>query len=134
MFARRCVLGLSVLYVATALVGCSTPYVSKVSVTPATIVFVGPGGSAQMKAIGTFQQGEHTPWTEDITNQVTWSTNATEVVAITKTGAVTGTGLGAAQVTATIDGYKGIVFGTATITVCQPSPTIPGQCQTTSTQ
>jgi hypothetical protein len=129
MFARRCASGLSIFFVATALVGCSTPYVSSIQVTPAAITFVGPGGTAQMKAIGTFQQGEHTPWLEDITSQVTWTTNASGVVSVTKTGAVTGTGLGEAQITATMEGYKGIVFGIATITVCQPSPTLPGQCQ-----
>jgi hypothetical protein len=133
MFARW-VCGASVLCLGIALVGCSTPYVSSIAVTPTTETFVGPGGTAQFKAIGTFQQGEHTPWLEDVTNQVTWATNASGVATITKTGAATGTGLGTTTVTATMDGYKGIVIGTATITVCQPSPTLPGQCQVSPTQ
>lgn len=134
MFARRFVLGLSLLCLGSSLVGCSTPYVDSIEITPTTQTFVGPGGQAQFKAIGTFRQGTHTPWLEDITNQVTWATNASAVATISKTGVALGTGLGTTTVTATMEGYKGIVFGNATIVVCEPSPTLPGQCQVSPTQ
>ena len=134
MVAHRAFLGLLLLCLGSSLVGCSTPYVASIEVTPTTQTFVGPGGSAQFKAIGTFGQGTHTPWLEDITNQVTWETNASGVATISKTGLARGAGLGTTTVTATMEGYKGIVLGTATIVVCEPSPTLPGQCQVSATQ
>jgi len=133
MFARHCVRGLLLLYLATNLVGWATPSLNSIEITPATVTFIGPGGKAQFTAIGTYQQGEHIPFQQDITKQVTWQSAGTGVVTVNSTGMATGVGFGTIQISATTEGYKGIVIGYATVTVCAPDPTNPGQCLTTPT-
>lgn len=59
------------------------------------------GLKAQLTALGTYV---HPPVTKDITNQVTWASNETQVIAITPAGLITvpGTACGGSLITATV--------------------------------
>ncbi|MGC2162360.1 MAG: hypothetical protein WA634_10650 [Silvibacterium sp.] len=123
MFARRylhgylqgsLLLGLGLL-----LAGCSSPSLVSIQVTPTTQFFGGPGLSAQLTAIGTYQQGNHPPTKQDITDLVTWKSNATAVATISSTGVVTsGSGTGSTAITASMNGFTGLVTATSNVTVC----------------
>jgi len=86
-----------------------------VLVTPETAT-LGGGANLQMTATGTFGNGSH-PTKQDITTQVTWSSNLVGVATVSNTGLVTAVGAGIANITASAQGYNGIVSSSATITV-----------------
>jgi hypothetical protein len=85
MSARR-VKGLFLLYAVTVLVGCASPSLVSIQITPATETFIGAGGKAQFTAIGTYQQGDHVPTTQNITDVVNWESNAAGVATMSSTG------------------------------------------------
>src|ERR1700733_7699492 len=88
MLARRCVQGLLLLCLSTAIVGCSNPSgLDSVQVTPAT-QSLAVGQAAQFTAVGTFGNAKH-PSTQDITSTVTWTSTAPAVATVNATGLVT---------------------------------------------
>lgn len=77
------------------------------------------GLSVQLRALGTYI---HPPVTKDITNEVTWSSNTTQMVSVNSTGLITATGdtCGNTLVSATMKSAHGGIqtaFMTATV-VC----------------
>ncbi len=80
-----------------------------------TGIVVGPsvtiqtGGTVQMSAVGTYDDGSH----KTLSSDVSWSTGTESVATINKSGLVTGVGPGQS----TITGTSGSVVGSATITV-----------------
>jgi Bacterial Ig-like domain (group 2) len=77
------------------------------------------GLNVQLRALGTYI---HPPVSKDITNQVTWSSNTTQMVTVNATGLLTATGdtCGNALVSATLSTNQGsgsIVTGYMTATV-----------------
>jgi hypothetical protein len=82
-----------------------------------------PALFAQLTATGTYV---HPPATKDITNEVTWTSDVTEVAVVSSTGRVTpNIACGVANVTASLQtsSPKGnVVSGTTTVTVDGPSP------------
>lgn len=86
----------------------AAPSVTSIAVSPATAT-VSAGETQQFSAVGTFTDGS----TQDITNQVTWSSSNIAVAKINSVGlAVTQAG-GPSTVTAT----QGAITGTAALTV-----------------
>jgi hypothetical protein len=128
MFAHRSVRGLLLLSLVTALVGCANPSLVSIQITPTTETFIGVGGRAQFTAIGTYQQGNHLPTTVDITNQVTWKSNAVGVATINSSGVTTAVGLGSTEISASKEGYTGLIIGYASAVVCLPDSANPGKC------
>jgi hypothetical protein len=105
-----------------------------VQVQPATAIYGTPNaGPVDFSAIGTFI---HPPSTQNITTQVTWSTDIPELLTLNDQGvagavAPSGGGCGIAQVIATgkqgTGGSGNIVIGYATVTVQDPTdPLCPG--------
>lgn len=94
--------------------GCGgpTPYLASIQVTPGS-ASVGAGTSAQFTAVGTYQSQKKSPYTVDVTNQVTWSSSIPTVATVNSNGLATGVGAGTTTVTAAIGG----VLGTAEMTV-----------------
>lgn len=96
-----------------------------ISVTPANVVFGGvdPALFAQLSATGIY---EHPPATKDITNQVTWTSDITQVAVVTSAGKITpNTNCGVANITASFktDSPTGnIISGTMNVTVDGPTP------------
>ena len=79
-----------------------------INVSPATSS-VATGQSQAFTAYGLFSDGS----TTDITNSVTWSSNAANVATVNPTGLATGVGTGSATITAT----SGTASGSATLSV-----------------
>jgi hypothetical protein len=86
-----------------------------IAITPGagTTVLTASGQTAQYTAIGTFDNGKHPSYTQDITSQVTWGTTPTAVASISTTGLATAAANGTTTVTATDGG----VIATSDLTV-----------------
>ena len=105
MFARRCVQGVLVLCLSTAVVGCSTSGLDSVQITPTT-QSVAVGQTAQFNAVGTFGNAKH-PTTQNITSSVTWSSSVPSVATINASGVATAVGPGTTTITAGGTAYNG---------------------------
>jgi hypothetical protein len=119
-------LGLSLLSISLvlSLMGCSSPSLVSIKVTPTAEYFGGPGGHAQFTAIGTFNSGNHPPTTQDITSQVTWKSNAPQVATVSTSGLVTsGAAVGTTNITASMNGFTGLIIANATAQVCSANQT-----------
>lgn len=117
MFDRLSLRVLLLVGIALPIAGCiGTSQVDSLSVTPNTVTMA-IGTTAQLTAIGTYGHGNHPSTTQDLTNQVTWTTASIDVATVSSTGMVTATGPGVIQVTASINGYTGKITASSTITV-----------------
>lgn len=99
---------------------------TSIVVSPATVTATQSFGlQAQFTAIGYYTRPNHTPITKDITNQVTWTTAFPQMVTIDSTGlaTVTGAAYGNTIITASAQGFHGIIRGTANFTVTQVTTT-----------
>src|SRR5580704_16207595 len=115
MFARRCVQGVLVLCLSTAVVGCSTSGLDSVQITPTT-QSVAVGQTAQFNAMGTFGNAKHAT-TGNITSSVTWSSSVPSVATINASGVATAVGPGTTTITAGGTAYNGPTSASATLTV-----------------
>lgn len=93
----RIVLAALVLTCLAGLPGCGhDQQLQSISIQPTTEVFgttnnpAPPGAQAQLRALGSYI---HPPGTKDITNLVTWNSNAPDVATVNSTGVVTVTGI-----------------------------------------
>ncbi|HEX5236194.1 MAG TPA: Ig-like domain-containing protein [Silvibacterium sp.] len=106
---------------------CSSPSLLSISISPTTEFFsLAPGLTVQFTATGVFGQGNHPRTTQDITDAVTWKSNSPGIATISATGLVTttGTDFGTALITASMNGFPGLVTATATVTVCAPGQVV----------
>lgn len=129
MFDRRYLQVSLVLCLALSLMGCSSPSLVSIAITPSTQYFsLAQGLTVQFTAIGTFAQGTHPKTTEDITNEVTWKSNTAGIATINSTGLVTTTGVdyGTSNITASMNGFTGLIVANATVNVCGPGQTVSG--------
>ena len=94
-----------------------------ISVTPNSVIFLSPGTTItfQLKAYGSYI---HPPETKDITSQVTWSAQSSDLVQLTSAGVLSTSGLGycgVTSVTATLSNPGGpsnnVIVGSGTATV-----------------
>lgn len=123
MSVRRYLQGFLLLGLAFSLTSCNSPTLVSIAITPTTQYFTDNAGlTAQFTAIGTFDQGNHPKTTQDITDEVTWKSNATGMVTISATGLATTTGqeYGSSVITASMNGFTGLITATATASVCPP--------------
>jgi hypothetical protein len=110
--------------VALPMMGCGSAQVDTLNVTPATITMA-IGTEAQLTATGVYAHGSGPSTTQNLTNQVTWSTASVDVATVSSSGMVTATGPGLIQITASIQGYTGLLTASAEITVPQTGSTSP---------
>jgi hypothetical protein len=116
MFLRRTIPAFVAVTLALALAGCATnPKLVSIAVTPGagTTVLTATGQTAQYTAIGTFENGKHPSYTQDITGQVTWGATPTAVASISTAGLATAAANGTTTITATDGG----VIATSDLTV-----------------
>lgn len=112
----------AIILAALSLLSCSSgQQLQAIEVTPASEIFGAPDPSAQvqLRALGTYT---HPPATKDLTNQVTWASNTTQVAIVSSTGLLSpsGTGCGDAVISATLktnNPTDNVVVGTMTTTV-----------------
>jgi uncharacterized protein YjdB len=97
--------------------GCSNPLAVSIAVAP-TSQSIATGQTAQFTATGTYGHGASHPSTsQDITNSVTWTSSSTSVATISSSGVATGISAGTTTITASINGFTGVVSASATLTV-----------------
>jgi len=120
MFDGRYLKGFLLVGLALSLGGCDSPTLVSIAITPNAEYFGGTSGQAQFTAIGTFDQGNHPKTTQDITDEVTWKSNAPAVATVSSTGlvSVTGQATGITNITASMNGFTGLIIATATAEVC----------------
>jgi len=103
--------------VAACIAGCSNPLVDTISVSP-TSQTIAVGQQFQFTATGSVGHGSNHPSsTSNITDQVTWTSSLPSVATINATGLATAVGSGSTTITATINGYTGVLSATATLSV-----------------
>jgi trimeric autotransporter adhesin len=127
MFVRRCLKALLLAGVALSISSCSSPSLVSIAITPTTQYFsYGAGLTVQFTAIGTFAQGNHPKTTKDITNEVTWKSNTPDIATISSSGLLTTTGAayGTTNITASMNGFTGVVTANASANVCAPGDTV----------
>ena len=80
--------------IALPIAGCTNSQVDSLVVTPNAIT-MGIGATAQLTATGIYGHGSNHPsTTQDLTDQVTWTTTSINVATVNPTGLVTATGPG----------------------------------------
>jgi len=103
--------------IALPIAGCTNPLAVSVSVSP-TSQSVAVGQTAQFTALGVYGHGSNHPSSsQDITDSVTWTSSVPAVATISATGVATGVSVGSTTITASINGFTGVVSATALLTV-----------------
>jgi uncharacterized protein YjdB len=126
MISRYCFRALGLICLVLPFIGCAASGIDSIAVSPTLTDFEG-AGNVQLTAIATVGHGPGHPATyEDVTKLVTWSTPLEEVANVgSSTGYVTIVGYGIAPINASINGFTGVVTGSATVCSATPS-TITG--------
>jgi hypothetical protein len=103
------------------IVGCGTSQVDSIAISPTTQALV-IGQTVQFTALGAYGHGPSHPSTQlDVTNKVTWTSSAPSVATISSTGVATAVGSGTTTITASMNGFTGVVSTTGTLTVINPA-------------
>lgn len=100
----------------------NSPGLTSITVTPSLMNFGGAGLTTQLTAIGTYTHTGHPALTKDITTEVNWSSSTPECVTVSSTGLITSgqnvcSGI---PITASMQGFNGIIQGSMTVNVSQP--------------
>jgi len=100
----------------------SSPSLTSIVVSPSVMNFGGPGLHTQLTAIGSYTHPGHAAQTRDITTLVNWASATPECVTVSSTGLIESQGdiCSGIQVTASMQGFHGIIQGTMTVNVTQP--------------
>ena len=102
---------------AVPIAGCTNLQVDEIQISPTT-QSLSVGQTAQFIAVGLTGHGNSHPGTvSNITTQVAWSSSIPSVATINALGVATGVSAGTTTITATINGYTGLLGATATLTV-----------------
>ena len=101
---------------ALTITGCTNPLAVSLSVSPTT-QSIAVNQTAQFNALGVFGHGNHPSSTQDLTDSVTWNSSAPGVATISASGVATGVSAGTTTITASINGFTGVVSATASLTV-----------------
>ncbi len=96
--------------------GCGTAELDTLEIAP-TSQSVAVGATAQFTASGVIGHGSHPSSTQDVTDEVAWSSSNTAVATISSAGVASGVSAGTVTITATINGFTGVLTATATLTV-----------------
>jgi hypothetical protein len=115
MFELRCVRGLLLLCVGTALIGCANSGLDSIQVTPATQSLT-VGQTTQFNAMGTYGNAAH-PTTKNITSGVTWTSSTPSVATVSASGVATAVGAGTTTITAGGAAFSGLTSSSADLTV-----------------
>jgi len=124
MFDRRYLKGFLLVGLALSVCGCNSPSLVSITITPTAAYFsYAPGLSRQFTAVGTFDQGNHPKTTQDITSEVTWKSDTAGIATVSSGGLVTTTGVdyGTATISASMNGFTGLIIANATANVCAPN-------------
>ena len=116
MIVRRCVTGILLLCVATALVGCGNPQgLDSVQVSPAS-QSLAVGQTVQFTATGTYGNANHSS-SQNITTSVTWTSSIPSVATVSASGVATAVSAGTTTITAGATAFNGPISSSAILTV-----------------
>ncbi len=125
MFGRDCFKVLGLMCLILPFTACTTgdPSLTSIVVSPTTMNFGGAGLQTQLTATGYFTHPGHPAVTEDITNQVTWASSTVGCVTVSQTGMITSGSNVCSNilVTASAPGFNGLISGSMTVNVTQPT-------------
>ena len=111
---------------ALPIAGCTNPLAVSISVSPTT-QGIGVGQTAQFTATGVFGHGSNHPSSsQDLTDSATWTSSVPAVATVSATGVATGLSAGTTTITASMNGYTGVVSASATLTVSGGGGVSPG--------
>lgn len=117
MSVRSCLRVLLFVSVIAPIVGCNSSEVDSLAVSPASQALT-VGQTVQFTAVGTYGHGSSHPAVQhDVTSQVTWTSSAPSVATISSTGLATAMAAGTTTITASMNGFTGLITATATLTV-----------------
>jgi len=114
----------------------SVPTISSIAISPNPASNLPVGRVQTFVATGTYSDGS----TEDISSQVTWSSDNTTVATIDSSGLATAVAIGTANITATLDGVTSpavkltVIAGVPTLVSIAVTPNPPAKLATGSTQ
>lgn len=100
----------------TMFTGCSATEVDTLTISPVSQTLQ-VAQTAQFTATGIVGHGQHPSSSENVTDTVTWTSSAPAIATVSATGLATAVSPGSTTITATMQGFKGAVSATATITV-----------------
>jgi hypothetical protein len=123
MIGRNCLMAAGLICMVLPFAGCSSSEIDSITLTPTLTDFEGTGGTVQLSAIGTIGHGAHPATYRDVTSLVTWSTPASNVAVVNSAGMVTIVGLGLSRITATVNGFTGLVSASSTVCATVPATT-----------
>jgi hypothetical protein len=122
MFSRYCFRALGLMCLVLPIAGCTNTQVNSISVAP-TAQTLAVTQTVQLTATGTVSHGSHPSSTENITDQVTWTSSTPAVATVTSSGLVTAVSPGTATVSASL---PGLTTASASITVTGAGGTTTG--------
>lgn len=123
MLERLSPRALLLIALALPIAGCTNPLVDSLSVTPAA-QSLSVGQTVQFTATGTIGHGNsHPSTTQDDTDSATWTSSSPAVASVSSTGMATALSAGTTTITASINGYTGVITASATLTVTAASGT-----------
>jgi len=97
--------------------GCSAPSkLVSIELAPSTAT-ADAGTTVQFTATGVYTHGRHPDTTQNITEQVTWSSSEISVATVEPGGLATAIASGTTNIVATASSSSGPVTGTASLTV-----------------
>jgi Bacterial Ig-like domain (group 2) len=115
MQGRSCAWALLLAVLVAPFLGCgSSTEISSIQVSPAA-VSLAAGASAQLTATGIINHGSHPSTSQDITGSVTWKSSSASVATVGDSGEVTAVGAGTAEITATTNGFGGLIISNASV-------------------
>lgn len=121
MSARSCLKISLLVCLFVPIFGCSSSEVDSIAVSPSSQALV-VGQSVQLTAVGTYGHGPNHPAVQhDVTALAKWTSSNTGVATVSSTGLVSSVGSGSTIISATMNGFTGVVSGTSTITIVSPS-------------
>jgi hypothetical protein len=99
----------------------ASPSLTSIVVSPSVMNFGEAGLTTQLTAIGHYTRPHHADVTKDITTEVTWASSTPDCVSVNSTGLITsGKNIcSGVLVSASAQGFHGIIRGTMTVNVTQ---------------
>ena len=124
MFDRSLFKALMLIGIALPIASCtSSPSLTSIVVTPASMNFGGAGLTTQLTATGYYTHPNHPAETQNITDQVSWASSTPACVTVSSTGLITSGGniCSNIPVTASAPGFNGLISGSMIVNVTQPN-------------
>jgi hypothetical protein len=109
MLGRFCLRSLLLVSLVVSFAGCgSSTDVDSITISP-TASTLAIGGTVQLTALGSVGHGSHPATSTNITATANWNSTSTKVATVSAAGVVTAVGAGSTTITATMQGFGGLI-------------------------